>query len=294
MELSAFTNRPVILLSNVTGLLVRVKASIATFILKKDDMSYILPEIDFKYWADKNPYYSSDTLSKEVKIGLTNASKAGLVSPYLPTIASNGDLVNLILKKIAAFDVAQGSDDQILLIFDLIQSWGGAMGKWPFVKPKGNPPRPNDQKFSVGYFKAIQALQRMKTDGVTEDSISHVNELICELPMVSESFSTKHLQFWSIGLDIKPRLAIYDTRMILLMAATNQGSKSHRHTYLQFLEALDSASLKERLPPEIVERSLFAFSKAYFPNAALQITAEASITHDRQAAVALETWWLSS
>jgi hypothetical protein len=294
LELSAFITQPIILLSNLTGLLVRVKASMVTRLFKTDDMSYILPEIDFKYWADKNPYYSSDTLSKEVKIGLTNASKAGLVSQYLPTIASNSDLVNLILKKIAAFDFAQTSDDQSLLIFDLIQSWGGAMGKWPFVKPKGNPPRPNDHKFSARYFKAIKALERMKTEGVTEDSISSVNKLMCELPMVSESFSTKHLQFWSIGLDIKPRLAIYDTRMILLMAAANGVSKSHRHTYLQFLEALDRTSLKEGLPPEIVERSLFAFSKAFFPNAALQVTADCSIAHDRQAAVALETWWLSS
>ena len=254
-------------------------------------MSLKLPQINTQFWLDKNEYYSDQYLSTQIKTGLSHAKKAGLIEPYIASIKSNAELVELILRRIRLFQASENREEDGLIIFDLIQSWGGATGRSPYVRPKNCPPRPNDKNFGPTYLSAIDSLITMSSRGVTIEGIEEANRLICNLPYVSESFSTKHLQFWSIGLDMSPRLAIYDSRMILLINGANKAKKSNRYSYLRFLDALQTHAEQVNQSPEIIERALFAFSKNFFPNESLVINDNVASNTDHQIAQQLERWW---
>ena len=254
-------------------------------------MSLKLPQINTQFWLDKNEYYSDQYLSTQIKTGLSHAKKAGLIEPYIASIKSNAELVELILRRIGLFQASENREEDGLIIFDLIQSWGGATGRSPYVRPKNCPPRPNDKNFGPTYLSAIDSLITMSSGGVTIEGIEEANRLICNLPCVSESFSTKHLQFWSIGLDISPRLAIYDSRMILLINGANKAKKSNRYSYLEFLHALQTHAEQVNQSPEIIERALFAFSKNFFPNESLVINDNVASNIDHEIALQLERWW---
>lgn len=254
-------------------------------------MSLKLPQINIQFWLDKNEYYSDQYLSTQIQTGLSHAKKAGLIEPYIVSIKSNAELVELILRRIRLFQASENREEDGLIIFDLIQSWGGATGRSPYVRPKNCPPRPNDKNFGSTYISAIDTLIAMKSEGVTTEGVDEANRLICDLPYVSESFSTKHLQFWSLGLDISPRLAIYDSRMILLVNGANKTKKSNRYSYLEFLDALHARADQVNQSPEIVERALFAFSKNFFPNDSLVINDDVESDTDYKVAQQLERWW---
>jgi hypothetical protein len=92
------------------------------------------PSIDYNYWSNRNDAFSDSQLSGTIKIGLNIAKRGGLISNILEEadIKNNRMLVDLIAAKIQAYtEVNKFSDDELLIIFDLIQGWGGENGKDP-------------------------------------------------------------------------------------------------------------------------------------------------------------------
>ena len=259
-------------------------------------MSYgKLPTIDVDFWASRNPYYDKNVLSKEVKGGLSHSVKGGLLERFLPSIKSNGDLVALTIQRIRGFRAGETTDEALLIIFDLIQAWGGTTGRGPYRKTRGGGKahRPNNSDFADIYRKGIEAILVMKNLGVSKEGIQMANSLICDLPYVGQSFSTKHLQFWSIGLNISPKLVIYDRRMELLLCAASR-AKGVKYDYLEFLAALERLALELKVTAENLERALFAFSKNYFPNDSLVMNESPVHQNDQNAAATLSTWWSES
>jgi hypothetical protein len=251
------------------------------------DCKFTLPDIQVDFWLDKNEYYSTRELSSEVRRGLNHASKAGLVTAVRPTFSSNADVVKEIVSRIQAKKAhATYTDEELLLIFDLIQGWGGAMGRWPYIYPKGKPHRLFFSGFCEIYRQGILLLFRMREYGVTTELVDAANKKICELPRVGESFSSKHLQFWSIGLDLSPKLAIFDTRIKQLMAGASK-CKAGSISYISFLETLESEALQRGVRSEAYERALFAFSKNYFPNDSLKIKNSIEFAEDLDLAQSL-------
>ncbi len=239
-----------------------------------------LPTINVIFWQNQNEYYSPKELTREVTAGLKHASKAGLIDSMLAGFSSNADVVEEIINRIRIGSSEDDyTDDELLIIFDLIQGWGGAQGRWPYIKPKSKPVRINYPKFCQNYRKAVSQLFNMQKVGVSAADINDANRTICELPQVGISFSSKHLQFWSIGLDLIPKLAIFDSRMKQLIGGAS-GCRPDGVTYIEFLETLETAAKRIGVSSEIYERSLFAFSKNYFPNESLRLKDQLQITED--------------
>lgn len=248
---------------------------------------FCLPRINIDFWQDKNEYYSSRGLSREVSTGLKHACKAGSINALVPMFLSNADVVKEILLRIKAKESGDGyTDDELLIIFDLIQGWGGATGRWPYIYPKDKPYRLFSPSFCLIYRQAILQLFYMRKNGVTPDLITAVNRKICELPRVGESFSSKHLQFWSIGLDLTPKLAIFDSRIKQLMAGASK-CKISSISYINFIETLESEASRLGTSSEIYERALFAFSKNYFPNESLKMKTSFGFQEDIEVAISL-------
>jgi len=98
-------------------------------------------KLDYPYWEEINPYYTPSGLVDSTKIGLNHAKKAenGLNDAIAQRIHSNADLITNIRKIIRSKICSKlYSEDDLLLIFDLIQAWGGRMCKNPYVQPKDN------------------------------------------------------------------------------------------------------------------------------------------------------------
>jgi hypothetical protein len=248
-----------------------------------------LPTINVSFWKNENEYYSSKSLSREVITGLKHASKARLIDAMVPGFSSNADVVGEIINRIRQGDSEQDySDTELLIIFDLIQGWGGAQGRWPYIVPKDRPHRLHYTQFCETYRRAVSQLFKIQLIGVSKDRVENANKIICELPRVGISFSSKHLQFWSIGLDLTPKLAIFDSRMKQLIAGAS-GCRPESVTYIEFLETLESAANQLGVSSEVYERSLFAFSKNYFPNESLQLKDKAALTEDIEVARSIAT-----
>ena len=97
--------------------------------------------LDYRYWAERNSYYSPYELTSSTRIGLIHGQKAkdGLNREIVSKISTNFALFSEIETSIKSKEFSSlYGEDELLLIFDLIQTWGGKMGKTPYVKPKGN------------------------------------------------------------------------------------------------------------------------------------------------------------
>ena len=228
-----------------------------------------LIEIDFKFWLKSNDYYSDKKMTANVKTGFNHVSKAGLIRKYKENLKTNQDLINLIKQKIKQKNNPDFySDIDLLTIFDLIQAWGGPMGRGPYVQPKANPSRKNQEKlYAQTYRRAVEMLYEIDKDNyVYEKNILPIKDKIEELKRVGESFSTKHLSFWSRSLDNCPNLVIYDTRMREIIRAANKNIKDDKIPYKNFIDALLKGKEVLKLEIHEIERAIFAFSSNYFKN----------------------------
>lgn len=225
-----------------------------------------LSDLDFKFWVHSNDYYSSEIFSTNVKTGFNHAAKAGLIGQFRNNISSNEDLINLIKKRINLVnDPHLYSNEDLLIIFDLIQAWGGPTGRNPYVFQ--NKPRINQQEiFASTYRRAVEMLYEIDSESDYELNILPIKKVIEELPQVSESFSTKHLSFWSRFLKECPSLVIYDTRMREIIRAANPNIKAGDIKYEDFINALTNAEKSLGLDINQIERAIFAFSSNYFQN----------------------------
>lgn len=225
-----------------------------------------LNDLDFKFWVNSNDYYSTEIFSTKVKTGFNHAAKAGLIRQFRKNISSNEDLINIIKKRINLVNSPHlYSNEDLLIIFDLIQAWGGPTGRNPYVLQ--NKPRINQQEiFASTYRRAVEMLYEIDSKSDYELNILPIKKVIEELPQVSESFSTKHLSFWSRALKACPSLVIYDTRMREIIRAANPNIKAGDIKYKDFINALTNAEKSLGLDINQIERAIFAFSSNYFQN----------------------------
>ena len=108
----------------------------------------LLRHIDFGFWLKSNDYYSEEKFSTNVNVGYKHAEKAGLINEFRKKIKTNRDLINLIKERINLVNSPdQYSDNDLLIIFDLIQAWGGPTGRNPYIF--NDAPRINSNIFSL-------------------------------------------------------------------------------------------------------------------------------------------------
>lgn len=228
-------------------------------------MKYQVPEIDYIFWRQKNEFYSDNKLSNNISMGLKHASRGGLIDKY--TFATCMDLVRLIEDKIKSHNAPNDYlDNEILTIFDLIQGWGGKTGRLPYV-PIKNPPRSSRKsEYLTAYREAIEMIYALDEKQYTEEEINDVDHKLQQMPEVGQSYSTKHLCFWSRSLPSCPNLVIFDTRMKQIFYSCNPGVAKKNLNYVEFINAVNAKALLLGLGAYEIEAGLFAFSQNYFFN----------------------------
>ena len=207
-----------------------------------------LKKISIDYWAKKNQYFSDNSLHSSTKVQLALMKRRGFLKDYNPQ--SNYEIVTDIEDSILRY--RSGNLEILLDIFDLIQCWGGRMGKSPYVKKDsttGKIPRYYPDYWTLYYETAVQ--ERISID----EALNH----LCKIPMVGVSFATKHLMFWH-------RAPIFDTRMQLLMF----GEIAPRR-FNDFRDGIRELAAHWKVEDILVERGLFAFSENFFSNDSLTL-----------------------
>ena len=245
----------------------------------------ILSNLDFDFWIQSNDYYSPDFFSTNVKTGFNHSKKAGLIGKFEKRINCNLDLINIIDERINLANAPESySDDDLLIIFDLIQAWGGPTGRNPYIFQNG--PRIIKQDlFAKTYRAAIEMLYKIAEEYDYDMDVLPIKAKIEELPQVNESFSTKHLSFWSRFLENCPNLVIYDTRMREIIKAANKHKNVSEIKYKDFINALKDAEEELGLDINEIERAIFAFSSNYFQNDKFTLRSNFKIDHlDKQIA----------
>ena len=248
----------------------------------------LLRDIDFEFWLKSNDYYSEEKFSTNVNVGYKHAEKAGLINEFRKKIKTNRDLINLIKERINLVNSPdQYSDNDLLIIFDLIQAWGGPTGRNPYIF--NDAPRINKQDlFASIYRSAIEMLYKINEESDYDINVLPIKKKIEELPQISESFSTKHLSFWSQFLKDCSNLVIYDTRMREIIKAANKDKNFKNIKYKDFVNALKQAEQALGLDRIEIERAIFAFSSNYFQNDKFLLRQKFKINHrDEQIAINL-------
>lgn len=228
-------------------------------------MSYQIPQIDYIFWRQKNEFYSDNKLSNNISMGLKHASRGGLIERYAFNTCM--DLVRLIEDKIKSHNAPNDYlDNEILTIFDLIQGWGGKTCRMPYV-PIKNPPRiTRKSEYLIAYREAIEMIYALDEKKYTEEEINNVDHKLQQMPEVGQSYSTKHLCFWSRSLPNCPNLVIFDTRMKQIFYSCNPGIAKKNLNYVEFINAINAKADILGLAAYEIEAGLFAFSQNYFFN----------------------------
>lgn len=238
------------------------------------------PEITYHYWSQKNEYFSDFPLIGTIKVGLNHARKGGLIDEVIKksSINTNKNLVDLIQLRIQKFNFSDGVDNKdLMIIFDLIQGWGGKACRNIYVQPKSNPTRHSLVTLPLIYTRAINYC-------ISGDYKMALEEML-SIPNLGESFATKHIFFWSEFGPSRKGLPIYDTRIktLLFMKASAAG------TYDAYINALNEKARELSVPSVLVERALFSFSQNYFPNSSLTIKKKLLDSTDMEEARNLQT-----
>ena len=169
-------------------------------------------------------------------------------------------LVDLIAAKIQTYkDISKFTDDELLIIFDLIQGWGGKTGRAPYVKPAEGPTRLSWKPLSQTYRDAIRICFNEDFD------YSKLLTSLLKIPGIGESFATKHMFFWSEYGPRREAIPIYDSRIKTLLCLSDRDAVDYHSFYV----AMKNTAKVQKLNVGLLERALFAFSQNYFPNSTL-------------------------
>jgi hypothetical protein len=245
----------------------------------------IFPNINYEYWMNKNPYYSNFPLLPTMKICIVNyASKPGLINDVLKNIdtISCKTLVSLIESDIISIinNNQFHHKDKMLRVFDLINGWGGKMGKATYVKPKGNTTRNSVEAWFEHYINGVKKAITGDKEGLND---------FTKIPNVGDSFGTKHLYFWSLfGCD-NP-IPIYDARIKTLLYLSTDAAPS----FEEYVEDMKRFSKQKNMTINQLEKALFAFSSNFFPNESLNIKNEILDKTDIHVAKRLENLYNSN
>lgn len=252
------------------------------------------PNINYKYWSNKNPYFSNEPLITTILVGLKTAAKGGLIGCALGfgkheltdemlrnAIPSNADLVRLIAKEIGSIhNLSCVKDDRLLLIFDLIQGWGGKMGRSPYVRPANAPSRLSNPDILLEYY-------RKGVNFCFYDDYSGAISAMSNIINVGESFATKHIFFWSKYGPGRKAMPIYDTRIKKLLYV-HQRPLSYEIYVRDLVEKAGALQIEA----EEVERALFSFSQNYFSNSKLLMPEKVVDATNIDVARQLQEEWL--
>lgn len=241
------------------------------------------PNINYHFWMNRNPFYGHNPIPATMRTSLVHyASRPGLINDVILNIH------NLLCSELVQ-EIKNGIEDVVnnnlfdnealvLRIFDLIQGWGGKMGKGPYV-PYQNPVRNQTNNWFHIYQSAIRLAIERDPNSLRE---------FMRIPKIGESFGTKHMHFWSKYGAGQP-VPIYDLRIKTLLYFTGNPIPN----YQTYINDISIAAQINNLPMEEIERALFAFSTNYFPNNNLRIKANYSSDLDLDIAQDLERQWIS-
>lgn len=231
-----------------------------------------LSDLNFVYWNGKNPYFSDAEINASMKAALTLIQGKGYLLDFHPKSAA--DYSTDILNEISSFNTSNPDFSRLSRIFDLIQAWGGKMGKTPYVFKKGNSQSSRDlfSSWKDNYLKGVISIQN-------DDPVEALKywSLINGL---GSSFAPKHLRFWS------NKYPVLDTRISLLLSGSKRLLRKPEY-YDDFLELI--SQLAERFGSDILEaeKALFAFSQHYFRNDKLTLLEKQPVGVDSEIAVAI-------
>jgi len=197
-------------------------------------------------------------------------------------ISNNLEIVSMIGDKIREQKSSNlYSEDDLLLIFDLIQAWGGKMGRHPYVKPKCNISR-NSPGYACKYRKAIIAAEE-------GEDYNEVLDKFCGMKQVGPSFATKHMYFWSKYNDrIDKKFLIYDAWMKKFFRIICERELS----YECYLEKMEQEEDRVKISIFSVETGLFTFLNSYFDKCKFEKIKESARNKgkNREAACLLIKW----
>ena len=244
--------------------------------------------IDYEYWKNKNSFYSTDKLlpGDSISVGLKQAAKGNLLD--IASIKTPHDLISKIEKRIKIVNLHNCSDTDLLIIFDLIQGWGGKQNRHSYNARLGKPPlRISDpSKFALSYKEVIETL--FETKHVTRYDKKFIQSIVKGVESVDSlrlPFGSKHLFFWSWKSNFAKIYYIYDTRMKNLMKSIFLKTGVSYYEFLIFLEeTTDKFNLRS---PLIAERAIFGFSNHFFPNGSLCINNHQKNSKDFEEALKL-------
>ena len=222
----------------------------------------IFPIINYKYWMNLNPFYSDAPLLQTMKICLINyASKPGLINDVVEDIQNMSckTLVSIIendINEIIKHKLFEDKD-KMLRVFDLINGWGGKMGKATYVKPKGTTTRNSSNAWYNHYVNGVKKAINGEDEGLLDFK---------KIENVGDSFGSKHLYFWSLFGGNAP-IPIYDNRIKTLLYFR----MSSYPDFNQYVYDMRNFANNNNITIHQLEKALFAFSSNYFPNEELNI-----------------------
>jgi len=175
---------------------------------------------------------------------------------------------------ISSFNAINPDFSRLSRIFDLIQAWGGKMGKTPYVLKKGNSQSSRDRfsSWRESYLNGVISIQN-------ENPVEALKQWSL-IKGLGSSFAPKHLRFWS------NKYPVLDTRISLLLTGSKRLLRKPEY-YDDFLQLI--SLLAERYVSDILEteKALFAFSQNYFKNDKLTLLEKQPVGVDSEIAMAI-------
>ena len=218
----------------------------------------ILKKINFKYWLEKNEFTTSTPISPSQETFLTMIKRKGYLLNFKPRKGS--DYTDIINKNISSFK--NGSKDYEVLetTFDLIQAWGGKMGKGPYVNPyernKEDTVREKFYTWKENYFKGAMFTLNNEPQNALKEWF--------KIKQLGMGFASKHLFFWS-----EQNHPILDTRISLIL--TGKGLSNNTHQYIKASNLILELSKYFNANKIETEKAIFCFSLNFFNNNDLKI-----------------------
>lgn len=218
--------------------------------LRTENLTY-LARINFNHWVAKNPYFSDRELNRSMKAALTLIKGKGFLRNFNPRTSIDYSL--RIRAEVSSFDPANPDYDKLLLVFDLIQAWGGQTGRRPYVIKNG---------LGVSSRQCSVEWQEVYLEGVKYALGDHPIQALSawrQIDGLGASFSPKHLRFWT------DKYPVLDTRISVLLCGTPRLLRNP-DGYREFMDMIKSIATVFDASVLDTEKALFAFSQNFFMN----------------------------
>jgi hypothetical protein len=249
------------------------------------------PNINYKYWLEvskkrqDNP--TNGTFSSMLTILRNNLSNTDVIWEVVNDenrakqtmngfIKKGFEYANEIFYELNKDDLIKFNQDKIdtlfLGIFDIVQGWGGIMGKTPYNSRSsyggGVPGRHTPNKWLKIYKEAVSLIKNgdFRRALLSLDNSSK-NTGIKGLRI---SFASKHLWFWgnyfkSKGLLKDKSVHVYDTRIARMLYGREPESQDYDHVSELYDNIIKTNDLNDMSHSDI-EQALFAFSNTFYDN----------------------------